>query len=307
MNLFHLRYFVELAHTKHYTKAASKLRITQPTLSYAIGQLEDELGVLLFEKKGHRTELTQCGERFFLDVEGILQSLDKSVDNLKKNARGDGLIRLGLLRSLGVELLPRLSAEFLRRQEGKEIHFTFETGKTPELMEGLKNRQYDMVFCSQPEERASFEARVIARQELVLIVPPEHPLANRDSINLRDTAEYPYVFFGKEAGLRYVIEQKFREMGIVPKVAYEVDEDQVIAGLVAQSFGIAIVPYMELLRRLPVKIISIENPQWVQDVYMVCSKNVYMLPVAQAFYEYVGEVREKLSDTATYTAKTDTK
>lgn len=304
MNLFHLRYFVELAHTKHYTKTAQKLRITQPNLSYAINQLEEELGVPLFEKKrGHRTELTLCGERFLFDVENALQGLDKSVDYLKKNARGEGVIRLGLLRPLGVELMPRLTAEFLKQQEGKNIQFIFDIERTPSLLEGLQNRRYDMVFCSQPEKKELFDSRIIATQELVLIVPPDHPLAQNDSIDLKKTAPYPYIFFGKDAGLRYVIEQKCREIGFTPKVAYEVDEDQVIAGLVAHSFGIAIVPYMELLTRLSVKIISIENPSWVQDVYMVWNKDLYMLPAAQAFQTYVSSIQESLS----YTAKRDTK
>ena len=64
MNLYHLRYFVELAHTRHYTRAAERLCITQPSLSHAIAQLERELGVPLFEKSGRNTELTRFGEQF---------------------------------------------------------------------------------------------------------------------------------------------------------------------------------------------------------------------------------------------------
>ena len=72
MNLFHLRYFVKLAHTKHYTRAAEELCITQPSLSHAINQLENELGLPLFERTGRNTELTRFGEQFLETAESAL-------------------------------------------------------------------------------------------------------------------------------------------------------------------------------------------------------------------------------------------
>ena len=113
MNLFYLRYFVTLAHVQHYTKAAEQLCITQPSLSHAISQMEKELGVPLFEKVGRNTTLTRFGEEFLSCAEHTLSTLDEGVASLKRSARGEGLIRLGLLRPLGVEFVPRLAARFL--------------------------------------------------------------------------------------------------------------------------------------------------------------------------------------------------
>ena len=97
MNLFHLRYFVKLAHEQHYTRAAEKLCITQPSLSNAMAQLEKELGIRLFEKNGRRVSLTVYGQQFF---ECALATLDSGVESLRLAAKGDGLIRLGILRTL---------------------------------------------------------------------------------------------------------------------------------------------------------------------------------------------------------------
>lgn len=88
MNLFHLRYFVQLAHTRHYTRAAEALCITQPSLSHAIGQLEAELGVPLFEKTGRNTTLTHFGEEFLTCVESALATLDAGVETMRRSARG---------------------------------------------------------------------------------------------------------------------------------------------------------------------------------------------------------------------------
>ena len=200
MNLSHLRYFVELAHTRHYTRAAEHLFITQPSLSHAIGQLESELGVPLFERSGRNTTLTRLGEEFLVCAERTLSTLDSGVESLRRSAQGEGLIRLGLVRPLGVDFIPDLAARFLAENPGKEIHFTFGTGVTQQLLDGLLARRYDLVFSSMPPAELGLSARPVVRQDLVLVVPPDHPLAGRKSIDLEETLSYPYVSFSRGSG-----------------------------------------------------------------------------------------------------------
>ena len=185
MNLYHLRYFVQLAHTRHYTRAAEQLCITQPSLSHAISQLENELGLPLFEKTGRNTELTRFGEQFLECAERTLSTLDEGVEELKRVSRGEGLIRLGLLRTLGVDYVPDVVSRFLAANSGKKIRFTFETGMTNQLLDGLSERKYDMVFASKPPAELGFTSVAVERQDLVLIVPSDHPLANRHSVDRR--------------------------------------------------------------------------------------------------------------------------
>lgn len=94
MNLLHLRYFAELAQTLHYTRAAERLCIAQPSLSHAISQMEAELGVPLFEKVGKSIVLTHYGEQFLACAQQTLMTLDNGVDALQRVGRGEGLIRL---------------------------------------------------------------------------------------------------------------------------------------------------------------------------------------------------------------------
>ena len=258
MNLFHLRYFVKLAYTKHYTRAAEELCITQPSLSHAINQLENELGLPLFERTGRNTELTRFGVQFLETAEATLAALDSGVDELKREARGEGLIRLGFLRTLGVEFVPKLARGFLDRNPGRDIRFTFSTGTglTNDLLNGLKERKYDLVFASKPPDDEDFEAVAVERQDIVMIVPRSHPLAGLHSVNLADTLQYPLVAFGRSSGMRGVVDDMYRRIGAEPRIAYETAEDQVVAGLVAQDFGIGVVPYMDMLLRLDVKILQ---------------------------------------------------
>lgn len=140
MNLFYLRYFVTLAHVQHYTKAAEQLCITQPSLSHAISQLEKELGLPLFEKSGRKTTLTRFGEGFLACAEHTLSTLDEGIASIKRSACGEGLIRLGFLRTLGVEFIPRLAADFLKENPNLDIQFSFHTGVTKSLLDGLTAR-----------------------------------------------------------------------------------------------------------------------------------------------------------------------
>lgn len=289
MNLFYLRYFVTLARVKHYTRAAEQLCITQPSLSHAISQLENELGVPLFEKSGRNTTLTRFGEEFLVCAEHTLSTLDAGVSSIRKSARGEGLIRLGFLRTLGVEFIPRLAAGFLKKNAELDIHFTFHTGVTQHLLEGLAARKYDLIFCSEPLEKENLTVIPIQKQDLVLITPKDHPLASRNDIDLEETLLYPHIFFDKSSGIRNVVDRMFSQIGRQPEIAYETEEDQVIAGLVAQKFGIALVPYMDLLLKLDVKILSIRSPSCERAIFMINDNRVYMPPAVKRFREYVAD------------------
>ena len=287
MNLFYLRYFVTLAHIKHYTKAAEQLCISQPSLSHAIAQLEKELGIPLFEKNGRNTTLTRFGEEFLSCAEHTLSTLDEGITTLHRNARGEGLIRIGMLRPLGIEYIPRLAAGFLKANPGQDIQFTFHTGVTQYLLDGLAARKYDLVFCSQPSEEHKFTAVPIQKQNLIMITPQSHPLSAKDSVDLVETIPYPQIFFEKSAGIRNVIDQMFARTGASPKIAYETEEDQVIAGLVAQGFGIAVAPYMDILQKLNVNILQIHSPNYERAFFMVHNDCVFIPPVVQKFRQFV--------------------
>lgn len=287
MNLFHLRYFVQLAHMRHYTRAAEALCITQPSLSHAIAQLEAELGVPLFEKSGRNTELTHFGQEFLTCAEATLSTLDAGVESMRRSARGEGLIRLGLLRTLGVEYIPRLAAGFLAAHPDRDIRFTFNTGVTQQLLDGLVARRFDLVFCSRPDVDLGLTAIPVEKQDLVLITPRKHPLAEYHTVDLRDTLLYPYVYFSKDSGLRKVVDGLFGQIGEHPQISCETEEDQVIAGLVAQGFGIAVVPYMDLLLRLDVKILQISYPTWERNFYLVSDDKAFLSPAAREFRQFI--------------------
>lgn len=289
MNLDYLRYFVKLAEVRHYTRAAEQLCITQPSLSHAIRLLEAELGVPLFEKTGRNTELTCFGKEFLECAKRTLGTLDQGVSALRRSAQGEGLIRLGFLRVLGIDYIPRLAAQFLAANPGKAIRFTFHTDRTQGLLEGLLDRRYDLIVCSEPAPELPLSGIAVTRQDLVLIVPKHHPLATRHSVDLAEVVSYPQVYFSKGSGLREVVDGLFAAVGGTPQIAYETEEDQVIAGLVAQGFGVAVVPYMDLLLKLDLAILEISSPPYKREFFLVHSTQSFLPPAARDFYRFVLE------------------
>ena len=286
MNLYHLRYFATLAHLEHYTKAAEILSITQPSLSHAISSLEKELGVKLFEKDGRNVVLTKCGQ--------ALDMLDSSVNKLQMTGLGEGRIDIAELRVLSSTVVPNFVKGFLDSSSNKKIdfHFHSSTGLTSDMIQGLKERKYDIAFCSKMDNEPLIEFTPVAKQELVLIVPKEHPLEGKTSIDLKESLAYPHIVFSKRSGLRQVIDKLFEKCGGYPEIAYSMEEDQGVAGLVGAGFGIAVVPKMPILSYMPVSIIEIATPSWERLFYMATLKNVYQAPVVMNFKKYVTEHAE---------------
>ena len=289
MKLYHLRYFVTLAHLEHYTKAAEQLAITQPSLSCAISSLEDELGVKLFEKSGRNITLTKYGRAFLKDVEISLAHLDSSTNNLKIIGHGDGVINFAFVRTLGTNFVPSILQDFTNENTDRDIHFNLccEAGMSTEIVRGLKEKTYDLALCSRIEKEPTIEFTPITHQELVVIVPYGHPLASRQQLHLSETLPYPQIVFSSKSGLRTIVDSLFEKIGEYPQIAYEVAEDQVIAGLVAHNFGIAVVPKMPFLDLVHVVTLPIISPSRDRLFYLATLKDSYQAPAITNFKKYL--------------------
>lgn len=296
MNLDHLRYFVKLSELRHYTRAAEQLCISQPSLSHAISQLESELGVPLFEKSGRNTVLTRYGEEFLECAQRSLGILDAGMESLQRSAKGEGVVRLGFLRTLGVDFIPKLTSDFIAADPNSGVEFSFHSDLSSGLIDGLLQHKFDLVFCSEPERSLGLTATPVTSQKLVMIVPNGHPLADRGSIGLAETLEYPAVWFAKGSGLRKVVDGMYEQVGGKPISVVETEEGEVIAGLVAAGFGIAVVPDMDMLHKLDISVLEITSPPYHRDFFMVWDDSVFMSPAAQRFRSFVlgrASTREK--------------
>lgn len=300
MNLNHLQYFITLAKEEHYTNAAKKLSITQPSLSNAISSLEKELGTYLFEKKGRNVVLTKYGKVFLEYAEKTIDILNQGVKKVKfLTSETSGVIDLAYIYTFGMKDVSLLVNSFLEEKKDKNFKFTFSDGNTLDIIDGLKNEDYDVGFCSKIENEDDIEFIKVKKEELVLITPKNHPLAKYEEVDLIDTIDYKYIAFKKNSGLRPFIDKMFIEIGEKQNIIYEVEKDESLAGLVEGSFGIAIIPKIPILDHLDVNIIKIKNPQYNRNIYMAKLKNKYLSPAVDEFIKFIinktkSNYREKL-------------
>lgn len=297
MNLDHLRYFVALSRTENYTQTAKMLHITQPSLTKTIHSLEKELDLALFKKDGRNVSLTSEGKLFANSVSASLISLDKSIAEAKSFNQEKTIIRLASLRTLSIKWLPDMAQRFLKFTDNHTIDFQFntDTGLSPDILNGLRAKKYDVAFCSKLDNYPDLSFFPVAEQTMVCITPIDHALANYSNVSLMETLNYPQITFSESSGLHPIMNKLFNDVGGKPISAYSVEEDQSIAGLVANGFGIAIVPNMSILQTLPVKIIPISFPKWQRILYMATLKQVETQPTIMNFVNFVKSQSKQLS------------
>ena len=287
MNLKQLHYFRVLAGYEHFTKAAEQLSITQPSLSHAISELEKELGTYLFEKHGRNIRLTKYGRFFLQYVERSLDELEKGEKKLHDiTCPSRGVIDVAFMYQLGPQFVPNMIQTFSHKDEYKNVRFTLTQGSNKKIFQDLKAGKVDIAYTLRDEDEPEIEFTPLFEQEMVAVVSYNHPLARYDRIDLKDTAPYPFVLFHPTSDVRPIIDRLFESVGVVPQIACEMDETDVIAGLVSVNFGMAIMPRTLALSSYNVKVLSINHPLASLDIHMACVKNRYLCPATEAFQQF---------------------
>jgi DNA-binding transcriptional LysR family regulator len=287
MNINQLQYFCVLAETEHYTKAAKLLSITQPSLTHSIKELEKELDVCLFTRQGRNIKINHYGKFLYEKVSPILKDLEKVKFEMETLIDpGKGMIKLSFLHSLAQDFIPKVIGNFLKIEGNSQVNFILDQGTTNDIKEDFKANKVDIAFTSKIEEEGITSIPIL-KQELFLITPLDHPLANRQEIDLIETAHYPYIFYNEKSGLRPVIDELFKSINIEPQISFMLDDDRTVCSFVAANFGIAIVPNICGLDRYPVKVIKINKPVYERYIYLSFCAEKYMTPSVKRFKNFI--------------------
>lgn len=287
MNLRQLQYFKTIAELEHYTRAAEKLYVSQSNLSHSIQELEDELNVEFFVRKGRNIKLTKYGELFLPYVTSALDSLDTGVARLKDyiNPNTGTVIMAGFpsLANFVPDMIVRYFSETNR--VGVRLQFNQEaTYKT--IREQILNGEVDLAFCTMVDD-PRVEHALIGEHQIVLLVPANHRLANRESVDLRELDGEPFVAFDDNCQLRTVTDEIFQRLNVTPKITMETAQDVIIYGMVAANHGVAITPKPLGGAPYNVKILRIENDIPSRQLYMIWNKEQYIPPAAEYFRDFI--------------------
>lgn len=288
MNLNQLYYFKTIAKLQHFRLAAEKLNVSQPSLSASMSNLEEELGTVLFEKYGRNIKLTKYGEIFLTYVENSLENLEIGINKIKTlTDNKGGNIDIAYVFPLAPSYIPKTVRNFLKESENKNISFSFKQDLTSQIIDGLKSSKYDLGFCSYMENEKFITFEPIIEQELVLIVPINHPLAKEKEVSIKEIEKYDVIIYFKESGLGQLTTKIFNEYNIKPNIIFEGENEHAIIGLIAENFGIALVGKTPLLKTANIKQIKIKEINYKRYIYLAYANNRYFPPAVKKFLDYV--------------------
>lgn len=287
MNLQQLEHFKTIAETENFTTASNLLSVTQPALSKSISKLESELNVPLFEKSGRNIKLTRFGKIFLVHTNSALNEIEKGVKELQDIINpSTGTISISSTASIGTYFMPSLISDFLNKSPNTKFQFSHQP--VLEILKDLKNGKIDLGFYYTMDEINShpeIESIPIKKEEHVLIVPKNHPLANKTEISLKELKDESFVAFcekNKDEMLSYI-----KLLGYTPKVSIQPSEASMLEGLVAAGAGISIVPNTPHINTSNVSIIRIKESYKDKFIYMGYLKDSYMSPIAKVFKDYI--------------------
>lgn len=290
MTLLQLRYFQTLAQTLHYTRAAELLHISQPSLSYAIGELEKELDVRLFEKDHRKVSMTVYGQQFLPYVERSLSVLKEGADLLKSiTSNAPQVVRLGYFHSISASLIPSMVDGFYRQEDNRNIRFHFVESPSYDILNLLQSGELDMGFSVHEADWA--ESVDIIRQPLYLAVPANHPLASFNSVSFLDFANEPQIMLEHGSNIRTNMDRLFAQRDIIPNIVFEVRECNAALQYVGLGFGVSVLPQVPAMDTSKVIVLPIEDQEkeFVRTVHFLYHKKHVMSPAAQRVRDYIFE------------------
>lgn len=262
-----LRYFVVLADTLHFGRAAALLHISQPPLSRQIAALEEALGVVLFQRTSRQVELTAAGRHFHEQAARILASLDAAVRSTQATARGErGVLRVGFTMSAAWSVLPRLVKRFGDAYPDADIQLNEVLPR--ELNESLLSGQADIGIAFPWQRPAGLEYLRVYLEPLCAVLPAGHRLAARPEIAVDELAGEPFITFPASTApaLHEMVIGCCREHGFEPHVRLETHLQQTIVNLVSEGLGVSLVPQSMSRMQLPGAVfLPVSAPRMVEQ------------------------------------------
>ncbi|WP_424887329.1 LysR family transcriptional regulator [Streptomyces sp. XH2] len=282
MDLLSLRYFQAVARHQHISRAAEELRVAQPSVSRTIIRLESDLGVPLFDRRGRRIRLNEHGAAFLLRVERALAELDDARREMA-DAAGAGPGRVAVAAETLLQLAGVLAA-FRAHRPGVKVHVS--QAPVGSMRQRLNSAEVDFALASQPLAGPGLCSVELVREEVLLVVPPGHPLAGRERVTVAELADEDFVSTRTGHWQRALLDRLFAGEGLTPRIVCEGDEAAATPELVGVGLGIALMPAIArrtLAERSPVSWLRLDAEDCHRTLTLVWRENAYLSPAALDF------------------------
>ena len=291
MDLGQLEAFLQVNEHHSFSRAADALGLTQPSVTARIQALERGLGETLFERNGRGVALTEAGGSFLPHAQRVLEALQDGRDAIQSVRQLElGTLRLGAAPTISTYVLPELLKEFQSRYPRLEVSLRTE----------YSQQIVQMVLADEVQlglERAITHPEVLTiplyQDEVVLIVAPKHPFAQREAVSIDDIGSQALIMFNRGSGYYKLVDNALHEAGLLVSPTMELDNMEATKKMVEEGLGIAILPKAAVERELQdgglrqIRVDGMTMPQ--REIALIYRKGRPLSRAAQAFVQLLEE------------------
>ena len=291
MELRQLEYFQMASRLRNITRAAERLRVSQPNITVAIKKLEAELGIQLFDRSQKQLALTPEGAVFLNRIELALRNIQDAVLEVNDYKQlQKGTIKIGIPPMMGAYLFPKIFSSFQKKYSHLDIYLHEEGSMS--IREQLERDELDFGIIIISGASHNLQLLPMTTSQIVACVPAGSPLAAKERISKDDIATANVIMLKEGSFLRQTILGKLKEQSITPNIVLESNQVVTIKGLVASGVGISFLLDMVLEDAPGVKAIPLEEPLFV-DVGLAWKKDRYISKAAQSFIDFCRDTMRK--------------
>lgn len=291
MELRQLEYFQMASRLKNITRAAERLRVSQPNITVAIKKLEAELGIQLFDRSQKQLSLTPEGAVFLNRIELALRNIQDAVLEVNDYKQlQKGTIKIGIPSMIGAYLFPKIFSSFQRKYSHLDVYL-YEEGSM-KIREQLERDELDFGIVIISDASPSLQLLPMSTNQIVACVPESHPLAEKNSLCIQDMADTDLIMLKEGSFLRHLVLQKLKAASITPNIVLESNQIETIKGLVSSGVGIAYLLDFIVEGTPGIKALPMSEPIFV-DVGLAWKKDRYISKAAQSFIDFCKNTLKK--------------
>lgn len=289
MNIRRLKIFMTVTETKSMTEAGKVLYMTQPAISQAIADLEEELKVKLFERINHKLVLNYTGEvlyQYGKQILNLIEEAEHSIDDIANMNKGR--LRIGASTTIGIYLLPKIIRKF--KEKNQEFDIAFVIDNTAVIEEMVLNYQLDIGLVEGPLHLNEIVVTPFCEDELYLVSSPQHPWAKMGRIDVNQLEGVSFMLREQGSGTREVFENTMTKHQISYKIQHIINNTEAIKKAVEENIGLAIISRLALLEELRtdrLARIELEGIRFFRTLNFIWHKDKYR---SNLFEEFKAEV-----------------
>ena len=284
MELRQLEYFQMSSRLKNITRAAERLRVSQPNITVAIKKLEAELGIQLFDRSQKQLSLTPEGAVFHNRIELALRNIQDAVLEVNDYKQlQKGTIKIGIPSMIGAYLFPKIFSSFQRRYPHLDIYL-YEEGSMA-IREHLERDELDFGIVIISDASPNLQLLKMSTNQIVACVPEHHELVKQDFIHIKDMADTDLIMLKEGSFLRNLILQKLKSANVTPNIVLESNQIETIKGLVSSDVGLAFLLDFIIKDAPGIKGLPLSEPIFV-DVGLAWKKDRYISKASQSFIDF---------------------